>query len=309
MTSTPAARAIFLDIDGTYADHGLAPEAHVDAVQTARKLGHLVFVCTGRPLSMVPDHILAAGFDGTITGAGARVELGGEVLKDTRFEQDLAARIVEVLDAHDVAYILEAPEALYGREGVDQRLRRVLGPIFEKRAAAEGGSPAAGNGAGHHAAGQHAGQPDPLEDILGPVQYGGDLRRASYAKISCFDAPLPLRELTDALGPGVGLIPSSLSALGDGAGEIFMAGTHKAVGIQVIEERLGLDRADIVAIGDSSNDIEMLEYAGTGIAVEGGHPAVLAVADRVTAGPAGNGVALAFAELGLLAPDASTLST
>lgn len=298
MTSTPTARAIFLDIDGTYADHGLAPEAHVEAVRTARQLGHLVFVCTGRPLAMVPDHILAAGFDGTITGAGARVELGGEVLKDTRFEQELAARIVEVLDAHDVAYILEAPEALYGREGVDQRLRRVLGPIFAERAAAEA------RGAG----------PDPLEDILGPVQYGGDLGEVSYAKISCFDAPLPLRELTDALGPGVGLIPSSLSALGDGAGEIFMAGTHKAVGIQVIEERLGLDRADIVAIGDSANDIEMLEYAGIGIGVAGGHPAVLAVADRVTAGPAGNGVALAFAELGLLERgllerDASTLST
>ena len=79
-----------------------------------------------------------------------------------------------------------------------------------------------------------------------------------------------------------------------------MAGTHKAVGIQVVEEHLGLDRADIVAIGDSANDIEMLEYAGVGIAVEGGHPAVLAVADRTTAGPAGNGVALAFEELGLL---------
>ena len=102
------------------------------------------------------------------------------------------------------------------------------------------------------------------------------------------------------LGPQVGLIPSSLSALGDRAGEIFMAGTHKAVGIQVVEEHLGLDRADIVAIGDSANDIEMLEYAGVGIAVEGGHPAVLAVADRTTAGPAGNGVALAFEELGLL---------
>lgn len=305
MTSNPTARAIFLDIDGTYADHGVAPDAHVEAVRTARELGHLVFVCTGRPLSMVPDHILAAGFDGTITGAGARVELGGQVLKDTRFEPDLAARIVDLLDAHDVAYILEAPEALYGRDGVDQRLRRVLGPIFAARAEAEGGgTPAAGQGAR-----RHSGRPDPLEDILGPIQYGGDLRQASYAKISCFDAPLPLRELTDALGPGVGLIPSSLSALGDGAGEIFMAGTHKAVGIQVVEAHLGLARADMVAIGDSANDIEMLEYAGTGIAVEGGHPAVLAVADRVTAGPAGHGVALAFADLGLLERDASTLST
>ncbi|HET7783253.1 HAD family hydrolase [Pseudarthrobacter sp. CC4] len=278
-------RAVFLDIDGTYADHGLAPDAHVEAVRTARRLGHLVFVCTGRPLAMVPAHILEAGFDGTITGAGARVELDGQVLKDTRFDQDLAGRIVDALDAHDVAYILEAPESLHGRTGVDRRLREVLGPIFADRP-------------------QHDGvlgtDVDPLEDILGPMQYSDDLRAVSYAKISCFDSDVPLKKLVDLLGPQVGLIPSSLSALGDRAGEIFMAGTHKAVGIQVVEEHLGLDRADIVAIGDSANDIEMLEYAGVGIAVEGGHPAVLAVADRFTAGPAGNGVALAFAELGLL---------
>ena len=278
-------RAIFLDIDGTYADHGLAPEAHVEAVRTARRNGHLVFVCTGRPLSMVPGHILAAGFDGVITGAGARVEMDGEVLKDSRFEPDVAARIVETLDAHNAAYILEAPEALHGRTGVDRRLREVLGPVFAGRP-------------------QHDGilstDVDPLEDILGPMQYSDDLRSVSFAKISCFDSPVPLTGLMHHFGPEVGLIPSSLSALGDRAGEIYMAGTHKAVGIQVVEQRLGLKREDIVAIGDSANDIEMLEYAGMGIAVEGGHPGVLAVADRVTPGPAGNGVALAFAELGLL---------
>ncbi|WP_285320133.1 HAD family hydrolase [Pseudarthrobacter sp. lyk4-40-TYG-27] len=284
-SQTARPRAVFLDIDGTYADHGLAPDAHVDAVRTARGLGHLVFVCTGRPLSMVPGHMLDAGFDGTITGAGARVEVNGEVLRDQRFEPDLGALIVETLDAHGAAYILEAPEALHGRTGVDQRLREVLGPVFAGRPRHDG---------------VLSTDVDPLEDILGPMQYSDDLRSTSYAKISVFDSTVPLRRLMDKLGPGVGLIPSSLSALGDRAGEIFMAGTHKAVGIQVVEARLGLHRADIVAIGDSANDIEMLEYAGVGIAVEGGHPAVLAVADRTTAGPAGAGVALAFADLGLL---------
>ncbi|MFF1254600.1 HAD family hydrolase [Pseudarthrobacter sp. NPDC058329] len=278
-------RAVFLDIDGTYADHGVVPEPHVEAVRAARRRGHLVFVCTGRPLSMVPEHLLDAGFDGIITGAGARVDLDGVVLKDTRFSQDLAARIVDTLDANNVAYILEAPEALHGRTGVDERLRRVLTPVFAGRS-------------------QHDGvlstDVDPVEDILGPVQYSDNLRGASFAKISCFDSPVPLTRLMGAIGPAVGLIPSSLSALGDSAGEIFMAGTHKAVGIQVVEKHLGLKREDIVAIGDSANDIEMLEYAGVGIAVEDGHPKVLDVADRFTPGPAGNGVALAFAGLGLL---------
>jgi Cof subfamily protein (haloacid dehalogenase superfamily) len=283
--NTARPRAVFLDIDGTYADHGLAPEAHVEAVRGARRRGHLVFVCTGRPLSMVPDHILAAGFDGVITGAGARVDMNGEVLKDSRFSPETAALIVDTLDAHDVAYILEAPEALHGRTGVDERLRRVLTPVFAGRSRHDG---------------VLSTDVDPVEDILGPVRYSDDLRGASFAKISCFDSPVPLGRLMDVIGPEAGLIPSSLSALGESAGEIFMAGTHKAVGIRVVQDRLGLERADIVAIGDSANDIEMLEYAGVGIAVEGGHPAVLAVADQVTPGPAGNGVALALAGLGLL---------
>ncbi|KSU75479.1 hypothetical protein GA0061083_2948 [Pseudarthrobacter enclensis] len=283
--NTARPRAVFLDIDGTYADHGLAPEAHVEAVRGARRRGHLVFVCTGRPLSMVPDHILAAGFDGVITGAGARVDMNGEVLKDSRFSPETAALIVDTLDAHDVAYILEAPEALHGRTGVDERLRRVLTPVFAGRSRHDG---------------LLSTDVDPVEDILRPVRYSDDLRGASFAKISCFDSPVPLGRLMDVIGPEAGLIPSSLSALGESAGEIFMAGTHKAVGIRVVQERLGLERADIVAIGDSANDIEMLEYAGVGIAVEGGHPSVLAVADQVTPGPAGNGVALALAGLGLL---------
>lgn len=282
---TARPRAVFLDVDGTYAEHGVVPDAHVQAVRTARRLGHLVFVCTGRPLAMVPGHILDAGFDGVITGAGARVDVGREVLKDERFEPGLASLIVETLDAHNAAYILEAPESLHGRTGVDRRLRQVLGPVFAERPQHDG---------------VLATDVDPLEDILGPMQYSDDLRSTSFAKVSCFDSPVPLQHLGDVFGPHVGLIPSSLSALGDGAGEIFMTGVHKALGIQAVEAHLGLNRADIIAIGDSSNDLEMLEYAGVGIGVEGGHPAVLAIADRLTAGPGQNGVALAFAELGLL---------
>ncbi|MFK0071981.1 HAD-IIB family hydrolase [Arthrobacter woluwensis] len=278
-------RAVFLDIDGTYADHGLVPDAHVEAVQLARSVGHKVFLCTGRPLAMIADRILDPGFDGVVSGAGARVDVGGETLRDTRFEQRLADRVIEALDAHHAAYILEAPHALHGRHGVDQRLREVLAPIFAGRETSPG---------------RHSATVDPAADILGPMQYADDLRGTSFAKVSCFASDTPLTEVIAELGPEVGLVPSSLSALGDTAGEIFVAGTHKAVGIQVVQDHLGLAREDIIAIGDSANDLEMLEYAGIGIAVEGAAPDLVAVSDRMTAGPAEHGVARALAELGLL---------
>ncbi|MDP5225765.1 MULTISPECIES: HAD hydrolase family protein [Arthrobacter] len=287
MSSLPPTRprAVFLDIDGTYADHGLVPDAHVEAVELARSRGHRVFLCTGRPLAMIADRILAPGFDGVISGAGAHVEVGGELLVDTRFDQDLADRVIDALDTHNAAYILEAPHSLHGRRGVDLRLRDVLSPIFAAREQTHG---------------RHGATVDPTADILAPMQYADDLRGTSFAKVSCFDSDTPLTEVVADLGPAVGLVPSSLSALGDTAGEIYVSGIHKAVGIRVVQDYLGLLREDIIAIGDSANDLEMLRYAGIGVAVDGATPDVLAAADRTTGGPAEHGVAHALAELGLL---------
>ncbi|NTV39192.1 MAG: HAD hydrolase family protein, partial [Demequinaceae bacterium] len=64
--TTRGQRAIFLDVDGTYAHHGLVPPAHAAAVRAARAGGHLVFLCTGRPVSLLPQHLTAAGFDGVV---------------------------------------------------------------------------------------------------------------------------------------------------------------------------------------------------------------------------------------------------
>ena len=119
-------RAVFLDVDGTYAHHGVVPAAHAAAVRAARANGHKVLLCTGRPLSMLPPRLLAAGFDGIVAAAGGYVEVGGEVHSDLRFSPELASRAVAVLTRHDAAYLLEAPDALYGPLGLDVRLTALL---------------------------------------------------------------------------------------------------------------------------------------------------------------------------------------
>ena len=72
------------------------------------------------------------------------------------------------------------------------------------------------------------------------------------------------------------------------------------MGIAVVERHFGLDRADIVAIGDSHNDLEMVAYAGTGVAIEGGVPELLALADLVVPTPEQAGLVVAFERLGLI---------
>ena len=118
---------MFLDVDGTYAHRGEVPAAHASAVRAARAAGHVVLLCTGRPKVMLPPRILAAGFDGIVGAAGGYVEIDGVVLADRRFPAPLAERAVAALEAHDVAFILEAPDVLYGPLGLDRRLAALLG--------------------------------------------------------------------------------------------------------------------------------------------------------------------------------------
>lgn len=280
MTTTPAVarRAVFLDIDGTYAHHGVVPSAHAAAVRAVRAAGHLVVLCTGRPKAMVPPHMMVAGLDGFVGGAGAYVEVDGRVLADVRFPAELAARAVEVLDAHDAAYILEGPDALLARPGTDARLAE----LFASRVPAM-----ARNGRGG-------------ADILARLTMRADLSGASFGKVTCFDGEAPIDVLVAEIGAQIAALPSSIVELGDAAGELYLAGMHKAVGLRIAAEALGVALADVVAVGDGLNDVEMLEVAGTGVAIEGAHPAVLAVADRVAAGPERDGLVPLFAELGLL---------
>lgn len=277
-----ARRVVFLDVDGTYASHGVVPPAHASAVIAARSAGHLVFLCTGRPMVMLSQRLLAAGFDGVVASAGGYVLLHDEVYADTRFPAALSTRALDALDARGVSYVLEAPEALYGAPGVAD----VIGGVLRET----GGPSRDGMGESHGG----------LRDILECLTLRDDLRGVSFAKIICIDSPVPVARLAGAIGGPVAALPSSIASLGERVGELYLADVHKAVGMQVVVEALGTDPSDVVAVGDGLNDLEMLDYAGLAVAIEGADARVLAVADRTAPPPERDGLALLFAELGLV---------
>lgn len=72
-------------------------------------------------------------------------------------------------------------------------------------------------------------------------------------------------------------------------------GVSKASGLAKVAERLGVRQADVLAIGDGSNDVEMLEWAGRGVAMGNATPGVQAAGDAVTAALAEDGVAVELA--------------
>ncbi|GAA2814887.1 Cof-type HAD-IIB family hydrolase [Crossiella cryophila] len=73
--------------------------------------------------------------------------------------------------------------------------------------------------------------------------------------------------------------------------ELASPGITKATGLAWVSERLGVAQADVIAFGDMANDLEMIEWAGHGVAMANAHPELIALADEVTASNAEDGVA------------------
>lgn len=79
--------------------------------------------------------------------------------------------------------------------------------------------------------------------------------------------------------------------------EVFDRRAGKGPSLQKLAEHLGIDRANVMAIGDQENDLTMLQYAGTSVAMGNAIDAVKATARFETATNADEGVAKAIERL------------
>jgi Cof subfamily protein (haloacid dehalogenase superfamily) len=70
------------------------------------------------------------------------------------------------------------------------------------------------------------------------------------------------------------------------------AGTSKATGLAELAAEFGIAPADVIAFGDMPNDVDMLRWAGHGVAMGNAHPSAISVADEITAPNTEDGVAL-----------------
>lgn len=109
------------------------------------------------------------------------------------------------------------------------------------------------------------------------------------SKLLIIDTPENLKTIKEELGalfPDIALCQSK---------DIFLEVTHpntsKGEGLQYIAGKLGLDRQQIIAVGDNEIDLSMIEYAGLGVAVKNAIPSVLEAADVVVPSNEESGVA------------------
>ena len=101
-----------------------------------------------------------------------------------------------------------------------------------------------------------------------------------------FDRLLEFQMEALKLRPNMNVMVSSNMSL-----EITNKDATKGAALRFIAKHLGFNREQIMAVGDSANDVTMLEYAGVSVAMANAEEQIIRIADLVVANNDENGVA------------------
>ncbi|WP_434309481.1 Cof-type HAD-IIB family hydrolase [Hominifimenecus sp. rT4P-3] len=259
-------KAIFFDIDGTLWDRERRiPESTKAALGKLKKNGHLCFICSGRTRAFIPEkELMPLGFDGILAGCGTYGEYRGEVLYYHQIPVEEAARVCEILRRFSAAFVLEGRYGIYLDPDTFPK-----GDTFPLRM-------------------KHA-----MGDLLLPVR--GNEKNLQISKF-CVDHIEECREeLVRELTPEYRIIYRQRGLL-----EIVPKGFGKASGIEELCRILHIRREDTYAFGDSTNDLDMLEYAAHSVAMGDGMEEAKQAAEYVTSALWDDGVWNGLLHYGLI---------
>ena len=145
-------------------------------------------------------------------------------------------------------------------------------------------------------AGVDVGVPDAQFDIRPMREYDGRPLYKMMYTCAGEDALSPVRA---ALSDRFRFVTQEAFSAACLSGEIIDRRFSKGSGVRCAAEALGFSLADTIGFGDSMNDYEMIETVGLGVCMENGCDALKRISDLVCPAVEDDGLARAFADLGL----------
>ena len=271
-------KVIFLDVDGTLCNHkGIIPPSAIKACQTARKNGHRIFLSTGRSKAEIYDDMMNIGFDGVIGAAGGYIEIDGNMLRHIRMSQEQLMKLQAFFHQHQMFYIFESNSGLFcefgTKEYIASLIQKQMKISFEEA--------------------MNSDFIQTLTECQNPLC--DDVNKVAFLKSS-----LTIQEVSELFKNEFHIIPCTIPAFGELSGEIMIPNIHKADAIHELIQHLEVNIEDTIAIGDSVNDLEMLEYVHLGIAMGNASESVKAYADDITDSVDEDGLYKAFLKHGLI---------
>lgn len=261
-------KVLFFDIDGTLIDsrNGIPdiPEGVKRELKRLQGLGHKLFISSGRPRAMMDDKLMNAGFDGYILANGGYVEIDGKSIFEDRMDYELCVKTVEMLDELNCDYMIETCDKIY----IDPSFTELYDFFV---------------GVGH--------------TNIFTTDFDRDevLHRTIKIEINVLDKDR--ERVENHIRNHFGYVINFDEHGTDNAFEIYSPTISKAVGIQKVLEYFDLNVEDSYAFGDGVNDLEMIEYCGTGVAMGNAVKELKEVADIVCLPIAEDGLELILKEL------------
>ena len=259
-------RLVALDLDGTVIDReGVVVAGAREAIRDLLERGLRVTLATGRmyqPTNRFAEHLGISAPLICHQGALIREPGHGEVLSHVPLTALLARRVIAELREAGVHRYAYADGAIYVEQERENDIRYARHNGVELRLV------------------------DDLVEIAGrqPTEIAA---RGEPAAIDYVVGRLRERCDSEVI---VGKIHASFC-------EIASARSGKGNALRFVAERLGVRQDQVVAIGDSPNDVSMLKWAALGIAVGDAPPEVRASADWVIDHSGGDSFARAIGRL------------
>ncbi|MCR5611631.1 MAG: HAD hydrolase family protein [Clostridiales bacterium] len=259
-------KAVFFDIDGTLDDfEGRIPASAKEAVRAARGKGALCIVNTGRPYYHILPEIKEIGFDGFVCSCGQHLVIGDKTVRRVRPTAEESRRIIMLAEKCRVDGYFESEDGCLV-SFVHEVIPLVAFQIkdFQRRGV--------------------------------PVLLGYENRDFRLDKF-CFwagedsDAETFIEGTKDLF---------TVIKKGGGDFEMVMNGCSKANGIRDILNVMGADGAETYAIGDSANDLKMLEAVHHPIAMGGAPKELVRLAEFTTDRLENDGLKKALEHFGLI---------
>jgi len=266
-------RLIATDLDGTLVnDARELTERTRNAIINTVKAGILFVTATGRPfgnVAVVNDLFKSTDPDIDMpfivfNGAAAHMGKSGKLLFERFLDFDLATEAFSIGQKLDIAQIIWTGPRLWANRVCDETVR------YRTRSKAPDMTVI----------------PD-LEDIKDEV--------TGVSKVLWITAPEKVTRLRPEMIEHFGERLSCVSSMPHFL-EFVSSDAGKGTALVDICKLFGIDRSEVIAVGDSYNDISMLEFAGFSVAVENAHDDVKAVCDHVTLSNNDDGVAAVIEE-------------
>lgn len=254
---------IFCDIDGTicYGRPGRIPESTIDALTQARDKGHKIFLCTGRAKAAINQEFLDLPIDGMVLCCGSHIFYDDKTIHYVPMPKKLLMPLVDELIKYDIGFSLEGTEKNYFfSEGYE---------LFKQL----------------HAS--HIEDEQEKERLLANKNMFSfdDMKDEDYdkvLKVSFYTHHVSEMERI------LSNLPEELNGYFDHcfptieSGEIVVRTINKAYGIDQVVSLLDSSIDHTIAIGDGTNDLEMITHAHIGIAMGNACDELKQAADFVT---------------------------